>query len=359
MTTIDRYILKEFAKTFCLVVVSLAAIYLIVDFFERIRMFASNRATPSQICAYFVFSIPMILSQMLPVGVLLSSLITFGLFSKHSELTAMKATGISIYRAGAPIIAIAAVIALFSFFLNEYITPHANQQVKHVKHVEIQKRQQSGTFTQNQIWYRAKDGIYNFDVFDPVKGIVRGIRINYLDAHMRIIKRIDAKEAVWINDAWIFYDVLITTFPQDGFPVVEKKGSSPVDLPEKPSDFMIVQKDTDEMGYGELKGYIQKLQREGYDTTRYRADLYGKIAFPVVSVILGILGICFSSRAERSGGVVQSMGIGIVLGLSYWIVFAFTISLGRSGAMPPLLAAWSANALLGFLALFMFLRIRT
>jgi len=359
MTTIDRYILKEFAKTFCLVVVSLIALYLIVDFFERIRMFASNRASLSQICAYFIFSIPMILSQMLPIGVLLSSLITFGIFSKHSELTAMKANGISIYRAGAPVIVIAVIIALFSFFLNECITPLSNQKVKRIKHVEIQKRMHSGTFTQNQLWYRGKDAIYNFDVFDPAEWVVRGIRITYLDIHMRITKRIDARKALWINGAWIFYDVLITTFHQNGFPVVEKKVSLPVDLPEKPSDFMIVQKDTDEMGYGELKDYISKLQREGYDTTRYRADLHGKIAFPLVSVILGILGICFSSKTERNGGVASSMGIGIVIGLTYWIIFAFSISLGSSGALPPLLAAWTANIFLGFFAAVMFFRIRT
>jgi lipopolysaccharide export system permease protein len=72
-----------------------------------------------------------------------------------------------------------------------------------------------------------------------------------------------------------------------------------------------------------------------------------------------IIGISFSLRSERSGGVTQSIGAGIVIGFSYWLVFAFTMSLGRSGTLPPLLAAWLANIFFGAASIFMFLRVRT
>jgi lipopolysaccharide export system permease protein len=360
MNILDRYILKEFTKLFLLIVVSLICLYLIVDFFERIRMFLSNHATAYQILSYFAFTIPTILSQMIPVGILLSSLLTFGILSKNSEITAMKANGVSLYRTALPVIIFSLVVSGFVFLLNEFMTPYTNQKAKYIKLIEVQKREKLGSFKNNQIWYRGKNGIYNISMFDPETGTLRGIRISYLDRDMNLTKRIDAKEAQWKDGKWIFHNLLITTFPHNDFPHLEVRKSSVVDLPEKPSDFMIVQKNADEMGFGDLKTFIRKIQAEGYDATQYLADMHGKIAFPFVCIILSILGVSFSLlRQERKGGIAQSIGAGIVIGFSYWIVFAFSISLGRSGTMPPLLAAWTANILFGIAAFILFIRIKT
>lgn len=360
MNILDRYVLKEFTKLFCLIVLSLICLYLIVDFFERIRMFLSNHATLYQMLSYFSFTIPTILSQMIPVGILLSSLLTFSILSKHSEITAMKANGISLYRIALPVVIISVAVSGLSFLLNEFITPYTNQKAKYIKLIEVQKREKLGSFKNNQIWYRGQNGIYNFSMFDPETGTLRGIRISYLDKDMNLTMRIDAREAQWKDKQWTFYDLLITTFPKDGFPYLSFRESSIIDLPEEPSDFMIVQKDADEMGYWDLKRFIHKIQSDGYDATRYLADMQGKIAFPFVCVILSILGLSFSLlRQERRGGIAQSIGAGIVIGFSYWIVFAFTLSLGRSGTMPPLLAAWTANILFGIAALALLVRIKT
>lgn len=359
MKVLDRYILKEFSKIFILIIVSLICLYLVVDFFERIRMFLSNHATVYQMASYFLFNIPMILSQMIPATFLLSTLLTFGILSKNSEITAMKANGVSLYRISLPIIILSVFVCIFAFLLNEFITPYTNQKAKHIKLIEVQKRESLGTFKQNQIWYKGKNGIYNFAIFDLQTATLKGIRINYLDRDMNLTRRIDAKEAQWENGKWLFRDLLITTFPEDTFPSLERVSSKIIDLPEKPSDFTIVQKDTEEMGFWELKQFIEKIRSEGYDVTRYMADLHGKIAFSLVSVILAFLGVSFSLKSERSGGIAQSIGVGIIIGFSYWIVFAFSISLGRSGSVPPILAAWAANCILGIAAVSLFMKVRT
>jgi len=360
MNILDRYVLKEFVKLFCLIVVSLICLYLIVDFFERIRMFLSNHASLGQILSYFSFTVPTILAQMIPVGILLAALLTFGMLSKHSEITAMKANGVSLYRIALPVIICSLVVSGFSFLLSEFVTPYTNQKAKYIKLIEVQKRQKLGSFKNNQIWYRGQEGIYNFSMFDPETGTLRGIRISYLDRDMNLTMRIDAREAQWKEGKWTFHDLLITTFPKDEFPYLTFRESSIIDLPETPADFMIVQKDADEMGYWDLRQFIHKVQSEGYDATRYLADMQGKIAFPFVCVILSVLGLSFSLlRQERRGGVAQSIGAGIVIGFSYWIVFAFALSLGRSGTIPPLLAAWTANILFGIAALVLLLRIKT
>jgi len=360
VSTLDRYISREFVKLLLLIIISLVGLYLVVDFFERIRMFLSNHATFLQILSYFTFEIPMIVSLMLPVAVLLASLLTFGILSKNSEIIAMKANGVSLYRSAFPIITITIFICVFAFFLNEFLTPYTNQKAKHIKLIEVQKREKLGFFKQNQIWFRSKDGIYNFNMFDPKTGTLKGIKINYLDRGMILTKRLDAKRAQWKKGTWIFYDVLITRFSPGKLPTIERAKSQIINLPETPSDFMMVQKDTGEMGYFELRKYIKNVQSEGYDAVQYMADMYGKIAFSLVSLILAVIGVSFSLRkSERSGGISQSIAVGIIIGFSYWIVYAFSLSLGRSGTLPPLLAAWASNVLFGIGAVVMFSRVKT
>ena len=104
---------------------------------------------------------------------------------------------------------------------------------------------------------------------------------------------------------------------------------------------------------------LRKIEAEGYDATRYLADMHAKIAYPFIGLIVAVLGISFSLRSERSGGVIRSIGAGVAIGFSYWIIHAFALSLGRSGVIPPLLAAWLANIILGATSIAMFSRIRT
>ena len=359
MNTLDKYILKEFTTIFLLILAALTGLYIIADFFERVRMFLSNNATPGQIISYFLLNIPMILSQMIPVATLLGALLSFGLLSKNSEITAMKANGVSLYRISLPVIAVSIVICIVVFLVSEFVTPYTNQRVKHIKLVEIQKREQLGSFKQNQIWYRGKSGIYNFSMFDPLTNTLKGIRIYLFDRDMNLYERIDAKEAKWEKEQWVFKDLLVTTFPESEFPSLEKISSRVIDLSEEPSDFMTVQKETTEMSLVELHDFIRKTRSEGYDTIQYRTDMHGKIAFPLVSLILAVIGISFSMRSERSGGVAQSIGAGIIIGFSYWIVFAFAVSLGHAGTLPPVFAAWAANLIFGFAAFFLFLRVKT
>ncbi|HOD34485.1 MAG TPA: LPS export ABC transporter permease LptG [Syntrophales bacterium] len=359
MTIISRYITREFLVLFSLVLLSFLSIYLIVDFFERIRMFLSNHATIGQMASYFLYTLPMVVAQAVPVSVLLATLLTFGMFSKNHELVALKASGISMYRAAVPVLSMAAVACVLVFFLNEFVTPYTNQMARQIKLVEIQKQKKTGVFKQNQVWFRAKNSIYSFTIFDPEKNTLQGISINYFNSDFTLTKRIDARSASWAGDHWTFSDVLVTRFPEGQPPVIEKIDSMVADIPEEPSDFQVVQKSADEMGYVELQRYIQKIREEGYDVTRYETDLHGKIAFTLVSIFVVMIGIAFSMRPERSGGVAQGITAGLIIGFSYWILFALCISLGRSGTLAPMLSAWLPNLIFGSVSAYLFKSIHT
>jgi lipopolysaccharide export system permease protein len=359
MKILDRYLTIEFSRNLLFIAVCFISLFLIIDFFEKTRMFLSNNATFLQVASHFLFLIPTMLSQTLPAAVLLASLMACGSLSRHNEITAMKANGISLYRLSLPVLIIAASVCLLVFLLNEWVTPYTNERAEHIRLIEVQKQKSLGSFKQDQIWYRGQKGIYNFKLFDVQSGVLRGITLYYLDHDMNMIMRLDAEWGEWKEGRWLFHNLLITRFPSGEFPAIVKIATQAADIPEKPDDFKVVQKDVETMGYFELKRYIRKLQMEGYDATRYIVDLQGKIAFSLVSLILAVIGISFSLRSERSGGIAQGIGAGLIIGFSYWLIYAFGMSLGRSGALPPLLAAWLGNILFGGASVWLFLRIKT
>ncbi len=359
MKILDRYLLGEFLRYLLFITASFVALFLIIDFFEKTRMFLSNNATAAQMAAHFLFRIPMILSQILPAAVLLATLILFGSLARHSEITAMKANGISLSRVSLPVLLSAAAICVLVFLLSEWVTPYTNERAEHIRLIEVQKQKSLGSFKQDQIWYRGQKGIYNFRFFDAERGILWGITLYNLDQQMHLHSRLDAERGEWKDNQWRFFNTLTTRFDDGAFPEMSRAAVLEVDIPETPEDFKVVQKDVETMGYAELKRYIEKLRAEGYDATRYIVDLHGKIAFSLVSLILAVIGISFSLRSERSGGIAQGIGVGLVIGFSYWLVFAFGMSLGRSGTLPPLAAAWFANILFGLASLGLLARMHT
>ena len=173
------------------------------------------------------------------------------------------------------------------------------------------------------------------------------------------MSRVDAESAEWKSNRWYFHNLMIAHFDELDNPVLEWSEEKVIALHEKPDDFKVMQKDVEKMGYFDLKKYVRKIQSEGYDATKYIVELHGKIAFPFVTLIMVFIAVPFSLRSERSGGVMQSVGLGIFLGLSYWIVHAFSMSLGRSELLPAFLAAWMANILFGMAAAFLFYKVNT
>ncbi len=357
MNILDRYCTKEFLRYFFLILSAFVSVYLIIDLFGKIRMFISNHATVYQVVSFFFFSTPMFIMQILPIGVLVASLISFISLSRHNELMAMKASGINIYRTTWPVIAIAILLCFLEMIVSEYVTPYTNQKADYIKLADIQK-QEIGTFQRNQIWYRGKEGIYNFRVFDPRTNSLQGITIYFVDNKLHLLKRLDAERGEWRDGKWVFYNLIATTFTPGTFPEMQVEPSEIMTLPETPENFKSAQRDADNMGYLELRRYIADLKAEGYDASSYVVDLDAKLALPFVSLIMAILGIASVLRGEGRGKT-QGLALGLAVGFSYWLVFSFTVSLGRAGVLPPLLAAWSANLLVGLLAGFLFLKIRT
>jgi len=352
MNIIFRYISLSFIKLFVICNCSFLLVYLTIDFMGQFWKLSARAIPLPDIALYFMLKVPLILSQITPMATLLSTLLTLGLLSRNSEVTVMKSCGISIFYISVPILILSFLISIFSLAMNEYLVPHTNKKVKEIERYRPGRKSSKTFIKRNEIWYFGKSNIYNIDLLIMEENLLRGVTILQLGEDHRIRRRIDAKKAQWKNKEWLFSDGIIRDF--DNALKVEKFEEKVIDVEEKFSDFTVAIRSAEEMTFKELKKHIEKLKNMGLDYNRYMVDLMAKIAFPLVSFILPLLGIPFALKTGRSSGIAAGVGISIVIGFSYWVTMAFNISLGHAAILPPFLAAFGSNiifTLAGIIAL--------
>ncbi len=344
MKILSRYIIESFLKIFMLCMCAIIVLYLIIEFVENLDYFVENKTSLRYALEYFVLKLPMIIFQTSPVTILLSTLLTLGGLSKSNEITAMKASGVSIYNITNPLLALTFFISIFILLGNETIVPYATQKFYHVKYVIIEKKPQKIFFKQDRVWFKGgNDTIFNIQLLDAKNNQFKGISVYKFDPDFNLTERIDAKEMQYEKDEWQLIKGMSKKFLKDGAMDIETFEKEPVALDKRPEEFKEAVKKSEEMSFVELRNYITKLKEEGFNVTRYIVELYSKTAIPFVNFIMCLIAIPFALRSSRSSGIVMGVGISMIIGFSYWIVLSFGISLGKGGVLPPILAAWLAN----------------
>ena len=358
MRILTRYLARDFTQNFFLGLGAFTAIYLIVEFFERINAFIVNQAPWPMIGAYFLNKFPFILFQVAPAAVLLSAIITLGLLSRHNEVMAMKSGGVSLWSIAHPVLGVVLVIFLFLLALNEFIVPSTNQNARAVIDRVIHKKKPAAAFKQSQIWIHGHQAIYNIQLYHPERNVLEGLTIYRFTPKFEMVERVDARSARWNEGKWVLSDASVTDFTQGGLPVRKNYPELVLSLPETPVDFQIAEKDPDEMNYRQLKDYVRKIEREGYNSSKYRTAMHARISFPFISMIMAFLGIPLALRKERGAGMAIGIGYSIVISFIYLVIYSFILELGKGETFPPFLAAWLGNFIFGLVGIYLFLSVR-
>jgi lipopolysaccharide export system permease protein len=292
---------------------------------------------------YVLFKIPFITTQAMPIILLMAILIAFGLMSKNNELIIMNASGISIYALVRPVLMISAAAALFLFYLTEQVVPLTMQQSNAIKQNEIRKTTNVAVKAEN-IWIKGQRQITHIKYFDPSSKVIFGLTRYFFDAQFRLIRRIDARMAEYQNNLWILHQCMDQHLDgADNTPATSLHDTLEENLGLEPEDFGQIAHKSEEMNFRHLLDYIHKVEAEGYTATVYRVDLNAKCAYPFVCVVLALVGIGLTARKRLNMGLPVSISYGIGIGFLYWIFQSICISLGYRGALPPMVAAWTAN----------------
>jgi lipopolysaccharide export system permease protein len=321
------------------------SIYLVIDFLERYGKFSRAGASTSAIALYFLCKIPEIVSQTMPMAVLMGTILAISSLAKNSEITAMRSSGASLVMIGRPLLATAGVISIILLIIQEFIAPAASDKMRYIDEIVVQKKSKGTFFRQNNIWHRNENLIMQAKLFNPENSVLAGITIWDTNSGMIPVSRTEAVTATPASGGWLLHDVTHRYFSGEGGVETRKEPEQFLKNNLKPSDLKVVAKSAEEMGFTALRRYCNTISENGYDATSYRTVMHAKISFPFAALIMAFLGIPFSFRDSRSGGIGVGIAISIVIGFSYFVINALLLSLGQQGALPPVVAAWAANLL--------------
>ena len=364
---LDEYVLREFLKMFALVLSSFVLMMLVFTFFELIGDILRNHTPLATVGDYLLNLTPSMIYQITPLSVLIAVLVTFGLFNRSSELIAMKATGISIYRLVIPVVVIAAILACGLFAFDQYYLPQANRKQEALRNI-IKGKPAQTTLNPNNKWIFGQqhagepDRIYYYQFFDPDQNAFAHITLFEFDPKtFALTKRIYAERAVWDEDqrAWRFENGWARTM--QGANVNEFRefqNATFAEVHEEPGYFKKENLQSQEMNFGQLQHYITDLQQGGFDTMRLRVQLYHKLAYPLVTIVMAVLAIPFALSMGRRGsltGVAWAIGIA----LAYFVVAALSDDMGYVNYLPSAVAAWSPDILFGLTGGYLLLRTPT
>lgn len=364
---LDDYVLREFLGTFAMVLLTFVLLMLVFTFFERMGDIIRNRTPLVTVGEYLFNLVPSMVYTLMPLGVLVAVLVTFGVLNRSSELTAMKATGISIYRVIVPVLAIAGVLAVGLFLFDESYLPGANRRQEAL--LSVIKGRPAQTFLrpdQQWIFGQQEPGrpgrIYFYQFFDPDHDRFANLSVFEFDPeNFSLTRRISANSVHWDQhlNQWIFEDGWDRHFEGEAVSSYDHFSLSTfASLSEQPAYFKKENHQSSEMSFLELSRYIHDLRQSGFDTMRLRVQLDHKLAYPLITLIMAVLAVPFSLSMGKRGsltGIAAAIGVAI----AYWVVAGIFEAMGNVNMLPAVLAAWSPDLLFGLAGGYLLLKTPT
>jgi LPS export ABC transporter permease LptG/LPS export ABC transporter permease LptF len=358
---LDRYIARTWVGHFLMVLVAFWSIFLLVNFMDLFDDVQRNRIKGIVVIHYYAFSSPNIVHLMSPVAVLVAVLVTFGVMSRRNEITAMKAAGISVYRASAPMLGLAALVCGFLFGMSELVLPSMNKVANQDRNV-IRGRPPQTSSSMERRWILGSDGrFYNYDYLEqgPRAGGITLYGLSIYDVESSrwdLRDRLYAARASWNGVSYDLERGWRRSFdPQPRFHAFEQARTREI---EAPSYFKQEERESDTLGFKELRRHIASLEKLGLDVTALRVQLHRKLSFPFVAVIMTLIGIPFAFVVARRGAL-YGIASAIVIAIFYWGTLAIFEALGSTGLLPPILASWAPNILFGAAGMYLMLTLET
>ena len=351
LPTIARHLTREFLRTFGLMVLAFVAIFIIAEFFDRFDTFLKQGASAGTIAELFLCRIPFVIAQVTPVAVLAGALVGLGLLARNNEFVALRSCGVSLLQVTVPLVIAGTGIAVATFVWGETVVPASAHRWSEIWNQEVKGRQASaGVFAGRDVWFHGRAGFYNIDRVAPRRHTLYGLTIYQTRRDdFRPTRVIEVGVATWDGQAWQFQQA--HTLELNGDDIHDQRGvPAGFTLPETLDDFSVIVLEPEESSYAMLKRQIHALRSKGVDASESLVDLHLKIATPAAAVIMVLLAIPLATRGTRATSLPAAVGLGFAIGMSYFFVVGFARALGQAGSLPPLVAAWTANALFALIA---------
>jgi lipopolysaccharide export system permease protein len=358
MTLISKHIFKEFISLVGGVLAGILIVYLCVEFLQKADRLIKYHATIPQVAKYFLYSMPVMVTMSLPLATLIAALLSLGNLSRHNEIIAMRAGGISLGKIITPLLTGGLLISLFGFVNNEFIMPASSSHANYIRLVEIEKKQQQAMFQQKKLWLRGpENSIANIEIVSPNRTEMLGLNVYKLNPDYSVRERIIADRLIWENGAWRLKQSRTYVMLGDTVRSHASDGEA-FNIVENPENLGMIVKDSEEMSFTEMWDYVKRLKKSGYNAAQYEVDLHSKLSFPFASLLMVLISIPFSIHKVRAGGAAKGFAFAVLIAFVYLTLMSVGASLGNTGALPPVVAAWMANILFAATSMVVLMRMQ-
>ncbi len=359
---IDTYILSSFLFYFCLLLASFVLMAQVFFFFELLSDIIKNQIAMSRVFEYLFFLTPKLIYDSTPVSVLVAVLVTFGVLTKHNEITAMKACGISLHRLSVPILLSSSLLTAGLFAFDHYYVPEANRRQDAIRN-EIKNRPVQTWLQPDRKWIMGQNSrVFYYRYFDPADSVMVGVNVYELDpATFRLRRHIWAERARWEPPlkSWVFQNGW--TRDIDGVRVKsfrDFQATTFAEIEEPPSYFLKEVKQDKQMNFRELDAYIRELRQSGFDTVRLQVQFHKKFSVPLFALIMAMISVPFAFLTGNRGAM-AGVGVSFGIAIAYWAVNQLFEQFGNVSQLPPEVAAWSPGALFALAGTYLLARMRT
>lgn len=344
MKIIDKYLTKQFLQTIAFGLLGFTIIFIVIDAMENLDDFIDQDVPALKILHYYIVFSPEIIRLMTPVGVLFAALFTSGKAANSSELTAIKASGVSLFRFMLPFLITTFIVSLFSIYFSGFVVPMANKTKLNIEQEYLKKNL---NFSGNNIFFQdSKQRIVSISFFDNNSN--RANRVSIQDFNSSDLKQMksridavslsyDSLKNIWIANNGIKRDFFGRKQKAEYFTTLQLNN-----LHFSPADLLQKQTRPSEMNLTELDELVISQKRAGYDPTSALIEYHSRIAFAMTSVIVVLFGLPISAN-KRKGGVASQVGLNILVTFLYLVFMKVSQAFGKNGALNPIITAWFAN----------------
>jgi len=359
MKILDKYLIRQFVQTIIFGLFAFTVLFVVIDAMENLDDFIDQSVPAFKILHfYFVFS-PEIIKLMTPVAILFAALFTAGKASNSSELTAMRSSGMSIYRFMTPFLITTFAISLFSVYFGGYLVPMANKTKVLIEQVYLKK---GFNFSESNIYFQdSKTRIISLGFFNSSTNSASRVSIESFNNSdlTQMNSRIDVPKLSYdsLSGNWIATNGVERLFENDKQRAIYFDSLKIDYLNFRPLDLAKKQRKPQEMNLDELDELIKTLERTGNDPTATLIEYHSRIAFAFTSLIIVLFGLPISAN-RRKGGLAIQVGISILATFIYLVFMKVSQAFGKNGELEPLLTAWFANLLFLAAAIVSIIKVR-
>jgi lipopolysaccharide export system permease protein len=355
---LDRYVLGEFLKILTATALGFPVLVIVIDITESLNKYLLRHIPPLDIAKAYFFGVPETMFQVLPAAVLFATVFSIGGFTRHSEISAAKASGISFYRFIAPI-AWGAAIASGIGLLVGAAMPMANSRRDELL---LEKRSGEGVTRSNFTFATEGGRVYKIASADASTGSLDRVEIDRKGSGWPAFPSylIFARTGKWsARRGWLLNTGVLHVLTGDSSNFsVTFDSLRDRHLTEPPRNLLANAKAPQEMGFVELGNYIQSMELSGTDVNQLRVERMLKIAIPATCVIIMLFGAPLATSSQRGGA---AYGVGVSLGTTviFLMLVQLTIAIGGKGIVNPELAAWLPGILFLAVGAALLARVRT